>query len=54
MSAPLAFAHEAGEQVSGSGIMLAAPLVQEHESETPVTGSISTPGAANHYDSKPE
>jgi non-reducing end alpha-L-arabinofuranosidase len=50
VSAPLTKAHDAGAQVSGTGITLTAPLTREHEIEATVTGSIATPGTANHYD----
>ena len=50
VSAPLAKAHAAGTEVSGTGITLTAPLTHEHESGATVTGSIATPGAPNHYD----
>jgi hypothetical protein len=45
----LTMAHMAGAQVSGTGITLAAPLTHSHAREAVVTGSISTPGAPNHY-----
>jgi hypothetical protein len=50
VSAPLAKAHAAGTEVSGTGITLTAPLTHEHESDATITGSIATPGAPNHYD----
>ncbi len=53
VSAPLALAHAAGAQVSGSGITLTSPLSREHPGNAPVTGSISTPGAPNRYFRKP-
>lgn len=49
VTAPLAHAHAAGAEVSGSGITLTAPLAREHAGAAPVTGSPSTPGAPNHY-----
>ena len=50
VSEPLAKAHAAGTEVSGTGITLTAPLTHEHESGATVTGSIATPGAPNKYD----
>ncbi len=50
VSAPLAKAHSAGTEVSGTGITLAAPLTREHAEEAPVTGDIATPGAPNQYE----
>jgi len=50
VSAPLTKPHEAGTQLSGTGITLTAPLTREHESDSTVTGSIATPGAANQYE----
>jgi len=49
VSAPLARAHAAGTEVSGTGITLTAPLAREHPHDAQVTGSISTPGAPNQY-----
>ena len=49
VNAPLAHAHAAGAEVSGTGITLAAPLKLAHPREAQVTGSISTPGGPNHY-----
>lgn len=46
---PLAHAHAAGIEVSGSGITLTAPLGRDHAAGAPVTGDVSTPGAANRY-----
>ena len=48
-AAPLAHAHAAGAQVSGTGITLAAPLRRAHATGAQVTGDISTPGAPNQY-----
>jgi non-reducing end alpha-L-arabinofuranosidase len=49
VTAPLAHAHAAGTEVSGSGITLAAPLSRRHARNAPVTGSVSSPGASNRY-----
>jgi hypothetical protein len=49
VAAPLAHAHTAGAQVSGTGITLASPLSQAHASDAAVTGNTSTPGSANRY-----
>jgi hypothetical protein len=53
VAAPLAFAHAAGAQLSGTGITLTSALTREHASEAQVAGSASTPGAPNHYYRKP-
>jgi Alpha-L-arabinofuranosidase B, catalytic/Lamin Tail Domain len=53
VSAPLTLAHAVREQVSGTGISLTSPLTREHASGAQVTGSVSTPGAPNHYYRKP-
>ena len=49
VSAPLSHAHEAGAQVSGSGITLTMPLTKPHAQGAQVYGEIPTPGAPNHY-----
>jgi hypothetical protein len=49
VAAPLAMAHAAGAQVSGTGITLAAALSKAHASGTQVTRSLPTPGAPNQY-----
>ncbi len=49
VSKPLAVAHAEGSNISGTGITLAAPLSKEHAQKAQVTGSLSTPGAANSY-----
>ncbi len=49
VAAPLAHAHAAGAQLSGTGITLAAPLMREHARAAQVAGSVSTPGAPNRY-----
>ncbi|HUV68599.1 MAG TPA: arabinofuranosidase catalytic domain-containing protein [Terracidiphilus sp.] len=53
VAAPLAFAHSAGAQVSGTGITLTAPLTHQHAAAAPVAGYASTPGAPNIYSRKP-
>jgi len=47
--APLAFAHAADAQVSGSGITLTAPLSKAHSSGAQIAGNLPTPGAPNEY-----
>ncbi|MEO8735112.1 MAG: lamin tail domain-containing protein, partial [Edaphobacter sp.] len=47
--APLARAHAAGAQISGSGIRLTAPLIRTHTSGAPVSDNVPTPGAPNQY-----
>jgi hypothetical protein len=49
VTAPLAHAHAAGVQVSGSGIDLTAALNRAHASGAQVTDNIPTPGAPNQY-----
>ena len=49
VAAPLALAHAAGAQVSGSGITLTAPLTKAHASGAQVTNNAPTPGAPNKY-----
>ena len=49
ITAPLAYAHAPGAQVSGTGITLTAPLSREHSSGTEVTDNVPTPGAPNQY-----
>jgi hypothetical protein len=53
VAAPLAFAHAADTQVSGTGIILTAALTQDHASAAQVAGSASTPGAPNSYSRRP-
>ncbi len=48
-TAPLRFAHAAGDQVSGSGITLAGALTRAHPDGARVAGSVPTPGAPNQY-----
>jgi len=47
VTAPLAHAHAAGVQVSGTGITLTAALAKAHASGAPVTDNAPTPGAPN-------
>jgi hypothetical protein len=46
---PLAHAHAAGVQLSGSGITLTTALSKAHAVGTQVTDNLSTPGAPNQY-----
>ena len=46
---PLAHAHAAGAQLSGSGITLTTATTRPHTSGVPVTGNVPTPGAPNRY-----
>ncbi len=50
VTAPLAHAHTAGAQVSGSGITLNAALTQAHAKGTQIQRNAPTPGAPNQYD----
>ncbi len=50
---PLKFSHDAGTQVTGSGITLAAPLKKVHNSGAQVAGNIPTPGRPNQYFKRP-
>jgi hypothetical protein len=52
VSAPLAFAHTAGAQVSGTGITLTAGLTGAHAIGAPITDNTPTPGAPNRYHGK--
>src|SRR6185436_14673977 len=49
VAAPLAFAHAAGAQISGSGLTLSTALVRAHASGAPAATDVPTPGAPNHY-----
>ncbi len=49
VTAPLAFEHAAGAQVSGTGITLTSALTKAHASGAPVARSLPTPGAPNQY-----
>jgi hypothetical protein len=53
VSAPLSFPHNAGAQVSGSGVSLTKPLAKTHESGVQVSSYLPTPGAPNKYAKKP-
>jgi non-reducing end alpha-L-arabinofuranosidase len=46
---PLAHAHAAGAQVSGTGITLTAALTRAHARGVQVTDNLPTPGAPNKY-----
>jgi len=50
---PLKFAHAAGTQVSGSGIILTMPLTKDHRAGDIVAGNLPTPGRPNQYFRKP-
>ncbi|MFP5236342.1 MAG: arabinofuranosidase catalytic domain-containing protein [Acidobacteriota bacterium] len=52
-TAPLARAHQAGAQVSGSGITLSNPLAHAHAKGTQVADHLPSPGAANDYSGTP-
>ncbi len=47
--APLARAHAAGGQISGSGISLTTSLTRTHNSGAQVSDNVPTPGAPNQY-----
>jgi hypothetical protein len=47
--APLARAHAAGAQISGSGISLTTPLTRTHAEGAQVSDGVPTPGAPNQY-----
>ena len=49
VAAPLTMAHDAGAQVSGSGITLAAPLTKTHDNGAQVASNVPTPGKPNQY-----
>ena len=49
LSAPLSRAHEAGAQVSGSGITLTTALTRSHARGAQIYGVAPTPGAPNKY-----
>jgi hypothetical protein len=53
VAAPLAHAHAAGAQISGTGITLAAALTKTHASGAQVTSDLPTPGAPNRYSRRP-
>ena len=49
VTAPLTYAHEAGAQVSGSGITLTTALKRRHVEGVQVYGEAPTPGGPNDY-----
>jgi hypothetical protein len=49
VAAPLAHAHAAGAQISGTGITIAGPLTKTHASGAQVASDVPTPGAPNKY-----
>ena len=49
VKAPLAHAHAAGAQISGTGITLTAPLAQAHAIGAQLANDVPTPGAPNRY-----
>ena len=53
VSAPLAHAHAAGAQVSGTGITLGSALTRAHAIGAQVYDNVPTPGAPNHYVRRP-
>jgi hypothetical protein len=53
VAAPLASAHAAGAQVSGTGITLTSALTRDHAGAAQVAGSAATPGAPNQYYKRP-
>lgn len=53
VNVPLKYAHEAGVQVSGSGITFTRPLTMAHDNGTQVAGNLPTPGTPNKYTRKP-
>ncbi|HXS75667.1 MAG TPA: arabinofuranosidase catalytic domain-containing protein [Terracidiphilus sp.] len=46
---PLAHAHAAGAQISGTGITLKSPLTRAHASGAQIASQLPTPGAPNDY-----
>jgi hypothetical protein len=52
VAAPLAMAHAAGAQVSGSGISLTSALTKAHSRGAQVASHVPTPGAPNLYSSR--
>ncbi len=52
LTAPLAHAHAAGAQVSGTGIALTTALTRTHASGTQVIDNLPTPGAPNKYSTR--
>ena len=53
VTAPLTIAHDAGVQVSGSGLTLATQLIKGHDRGAQVANNVPTPGAPNQYFRKP-
>jgi non-reducing end alpha-L-arabinofuranosidase len=53
VTSPLAKLHNAGAQVSGSGITLNAPLTKAQENGAQIASFLPTPGAPNQYFKKP-
>lgn len=49
VDAPLKSKHNVGEQVSGSGVTLVAPLAMAHDGGTPIASGVPTPGEPNQY-----
>lgn len=49
VAAPLAHAHAAGVQISGSGISLTTALTRAHAVGAQVSNDVPTPGAPNQY-----
>lgn len=50
VAAPLAFAHTAGAQISGTGITLTSALTRAHTAGVPIANGTPTPGAPNRYE----
>lgn len=46
---PLNYSHQAGAQLSGSGITFSKPLTKAHKRGTPVVCNLPTPGEPNQY-----
>jgi hypothetical protein len=53
VAVPLAYGHNAGAQVSGSGITLATPLAKTQDNGAQVASNVPTPGGPNQYNRKP-
>ncbi|HVO74667.1 MAG TPA: arabinofuranosidase catalytic domain-containing protein [Ignavibacteriaceae bacterium] len=49
VTVPLTKTHDAGVQISGSGITLSKPLSRVYDRGMPVSGNIPTPGKPNEY-----
>ncbi len=54
LTMPLKYDHNAGAQISGSGITLTKALTMGHENGVQVAGNIPTPGAPNKYYRRPD